>query len=400
MIVAYLVNRYPAISHSFIRREIAGVEAAGVTVRRYSIRPGETHLPDARDRAETARTTVVLDRGIAALAGAALIALFTAPRALLRAGRLAAQMAAKAGHGRWRHAAYLVEAAWLVRAWRRAGVDHVHAHFGTNPAAVARIARALGGPPYSFTVHGPDEFDAPGALDLAGKVADAAFVAGISDYGRSQLMRWSDWRDWCRIGIVRCGLDRDFLDAAAVPLPDAHRLCFVGRLSAQKGLPVLVDAIAQIAPRFPALRVTIVGDGPLRAALEARAAASGITPHVDFVGAASNDAVRGHITDARALVVPSFAEGLPVVIMEALALRRPVIATAIAGIPELVDTGCGWLVPAGSAEALAAAMAEALDADPAALVRRGDVGHARVRAHHDASRNAAELVRLIEAGRT
>jgi colanic acid/amylovoran biosynthesis glycosyltransferase len=397
MTIAYLVNRYPAVSHTFIRREIAGLEAAGATVLRYSIRRGDGPFPDPRDAAEAERTIVVL-AGTLRLLGAMALMKLTHPLRVLRATGVAWGMARKAGRQRWRYLAYLIEAAWLVRDWRRRGVTHVHAHFGTNPAAVARIARAMGGPPYSFTVHGPDEFDAPGALDLNGKIADAAFVAAISDYGRSQLMRWADWRDWPKIGIIRCGLDADFIAATPIEVPNTPQFCYIGRLSAQKGLPVLIDAVAQLVSVHPDLRITVVGDGPLRADLEARAALMGVSEVLYFVGSASNADVARHIAAARALVVPSFAEGLPVVIMEAMALGRPVIATAVAGIAELVDGGDGWVVPAGNADALAGAMRDALAASSAKLTALGSEGRKRVAAHHDAAANAKLLLARIEAG--
>jgi colanic acid/amylovoran biosynthesis glycosyltransferase len=393
--VAYLVNRYPAVSHTFIRREIAAIEAAGVPVLRYSIRAVDAALPDPADADEIDKTQIVLS-GVGKLMIGMILMKITHPIRVLRAAALAWSMARKAGRQRWRHLAYLVEAAWLVRDWKRQGVSHVHAHFGTNPAAVARLARAMGGPPYSFTVHGPDEFDAPGAIDLNGKIADAAFVVAISDYGRSQLMRWADWADWPKIAVVRCGLDADFLAAKTVPIPDSARLCYVGRLSAQKGLPVLIDAAATMSAAHPDLRVTVVGDGPLSPELQTRAKSLGIAHHFEFVGAASNADVRKHLAAARALVVPSFAEGLPVVIMEALALGRPVIATAIAGISELVDADDGWVVPAGNAEALAQAMHRVLDASVDGLETMGLAGRLRVAQRHDAAHNAAQLVALFE----
>ena len=180
MRIAYLVNCYPAPSHSFIRREIAGVEAAGLTVLRYSIRTAPPSLPDPRDAAEREVTTTVLTQGVFALVGALAAQIITHPAGFLRAIGRALAMARASWGSAWRQLAYLAEAAWLCRAWRRDGVTHVHAPFGTNPAAVARLARAWGGPRYSFTVHGPDEFDTPLSGDLQGKIADAAFVAGIS----------------------------------------------------------------------------------------------------------------------------------------------------------------------------------------------------------------------------
>jgi colanic acid/amylovoran biosynthesis glycosyltransferase len=397
--IAYLVNCYPAPSHSFVRREIAGVEAAGLTVLRYSIRPAPDALPDPRDAAEREVTTTVLAHGAFTLMGVFLIEALTHPLGFLRALGRAFGMARASWGSAWRQLAYLAEAAWLCRDWRRQRVTHVHAHFGTNATAVARLVRAWGGPPYSFTVHGPDEFDAPGAIDLGGKIADTAFIAGISSYGRSQLMRWSKPEDWAKIAVVRCGVDRAFLDDATDP-PDNATLCCVARLGPQKGLHILIEAVAEVAPERPDLRIVIVGDGPLRGALETQAAALGITTNINFVGVKGGDAVRQHLLDARAFVLPSFAEGLPVVLMEALALRRPVITTWIAGIPELVDSEVGWLVPPGDAAALADAIRGALVAPVARLAEMGKIGRERVRAAHDANANGAQLADLIRASAT
>ena len=396
MRIAYLINCYPAPSHSFVRREIAGVEAAGLTVLRYSIRPAPDALPDPRDAAELGVTTTVLSQGALPLIAAVLIEVLAHPLGFLRALGRAFTMARVDWSRGWRQLAYLCEAAWLNRDWRRQGVTHVHAHFGTNPTAVARLARAWGGPRYSFTVHGPDEFDAPGAIDLSGKIADAAFVAGISSYGRSQLMRWSRPEDWTKIAVVRCGVDQSFLDSST-DAPDNATLCCVARLGPQKGLHILIDAVAKVVPDRPDLRVVIVGDGPLRDALEAQAKTLGVSASINFVGVKSGDAVREHLLDARAFVLPSFAEGLPVVLMEALALRRPVITTWIAGIPELVDGSVGWLSPPGDADALAIAIHAALNTPVAALVEMGDEGRQRVKSMHDADANGTHLADLIRA---
>lgn len=395
MRVAYLVNRYPAVSHSFIRREIAGVEAAGVDVLRFSIRPPDASLPDAADRAELDRTTVILAQPKSALLCAA------AKTALAKPGRfLGALKAALAmGQGRpkiaLRHLIYLVEACWLARAL--AGVDRLHAHFGTNPAAVARLVHLLSGIPYSFTVHGPEEFDAPGALDLPAKIRDAAQVVAISDFGRSQLMRWTKPAQWPKLKVVRCGIDEGFASAPPAPPVSAAELCCVARLSAQKGLPLLIEAAAALRARGVAFHLTLVGDGEMRQEIEAAIAERGLGETITITGYLDAAGVRARLLASRAMVLPSFAEGLPVVIMEALALRVPVVTTAIAGVPELVDASCGWVVPAGSIEALCDAMAAALATDPADLRAMGEVGRARVLARHDARANGAAMAELFRA---
>ncbi len=392
--IAYLVNQYPAISHSFIRREIQGLEDLNYTVRRYSLRR-VANLVSGEDRAEELKTKFVLENGAAVLAWAFISSFLRAPCHSWRALLLALAMGKKSG-ARLRSVVYFAEACWLLQEFQAEGIDHVHVHFGTNSAAVARLVRQLGGPPYSFTVHGPDEFDRPVALDLEGKVADSAAAIAISNYGRAQLMRWSRVSDWHKIAVVRCGVEKAFHALAAPSPPDElPRLVTIARLSPAKGLPLLVQAVRELARRDRNFHLTIIGEGPLRAELEASVASLGLSDLIAFAGACDADAIRQHLLAARALVLPSFAEGLPVVIMEALALGRPVIATAIAGIPELVDDQCGWLIPAGSTERLVGAMRLAIDADIATIIDKGKVGRERVLARHDAVTNAAMLADIL-----
>ncbi len=399
MRVAYLVNQYPKGSHTFIRREIAALEALGVTIDRFSIRRTAETLTDLADQAEQRCTRVIFDAGwrgwLVALAKVA----WQRPAPFVHALALAGRMGRRSDRGLARYLAYLAEAAVLVGWLAPLGVDHVHAHFATNPAAVALLCHALGGPPYSFTAHGPDDFDRAPWLALNVKIARAAFVTSVSHYGRSQLYRWCDPRDWSRIHVVRAGLDDAFLGAPATPIPSAPRLVCVGRLCVEKGQCLLIDAVHRLAQGGIACEVVIVGDGPLRAVLAERVARLGLTDRVRLVGWASGVQVRAHVLAARALVLPSLAENLPSVLTEALALGRPVISTTIAGIPELVTPGVnGWLVPPGDVEALTAALREALDAPVAQLEAMGQVGADKVRGEFDARRSAEALLGLFQAG--
>jgi colanic acid/amylovoran biosynthesis glycosyltransferase len=395
--IGYLTNVYPSVSHSFIRREILALEKHGIAVARFSVRRSVEPLPDPEDQRERSRTTVLLDAGTTAMIAATVRLAVTRPWRFVRALGAMQMMRRAAGGGRLRHLAYLTEAALLVRMMEQRAVRHLHVHFGTNPAAVAALCKVLGAISYSITVHGPEEFDAPIALSLPHKIAEATFVAAISSHGLGQLMRWSDRRDWNKLAIVRCGLDRRFLDHEACP-PSATSavLVCIARLDRQKGLSLLLDAVALVAPTLD-VTVRIIGDGPMREELLTQIAKLGLAGRVRLLGWKSAAAIREELTAARALVLPSFAEGLPVVLMEALALHRPVIATWIAGVPELVDASCGWLVPPGSAHALAAAMSSALGASQASLVARGAAGHAIVRDRHDAMTNAAQLATLFSA---
>ena len=396
--IGYLTNVYPAVSHSFIKREILALEAMGLTVRRWSIRPFARDLPDPVDRVEAERTEVLLSQPGALLMAVLMIAL-RRPLCMCRA--LSASLAGRPAGLRSFvvRLAYVAEACLLVRRARAMGVSHIHAHFGTNPTTVVRLARKLGGPTYSFTAHGPDEFDQPQLHDLRGKVADAAFAVGISHYGRSQLMRWADPADWHRIHVVRCGLDDQFLAADHPVIEAAHGNVFacVARLAPQKGLPVLIEAAALLHHAGRDFRILIAGEGDLRGQLEQAIADNGLHDRVTLLGAVSADRVRDLIIEARAFVLPSFAEGLSVSIMEALALERPVITTRIAGIPELVDDGCGRVINAGDAAGLAAAMTDLLEASPGVLRDMGRVGRERVLAAHDITAIARDLSGLFHS---
>jgi glycosyltransferase involved in cell wall biosynthesis len=394
--LAYLCNLYPAVSHTFVRREIEAVERCGHEVHRFSLRPCRADLKDEADLSEASRTEAVLGQGVARLllASAALSA--TRPSRSFKALSAAWRLSGPGLRQKVRHLAYWLEAGWLVRRMERLKVDHLHAHFGTNPAAVAAIARSWGGPPFSFTVHGPDEFDAPVSLAMPAKIEAASFVAAISSYGRSQLMRWSSPDHWDKIGVVRCGIHSAFLEAAAEPMPaGSTEFVCVARLSGQKGLPLLIAACERLREDGQEFSLTIIGDGEMREQILEDIRRRQLQDVVSLLGVRTSAEIRDHLRRARALVLPSFAEGLPVVIMEALALSRPVITTAIAGIPELVDAQCGWLIPAGSENALVEAMTEALRAPAENLSSKGAVGRERVRRLHDVNRNAAALIEAI-----
>jgi glycosyltransferase involved in cell wall biosynthesis len=271
-------------------------------------------------------------------------------------------------------------------------VQHVHAHFGTNPAELAMLMRAMGGPSYSFTVHGPEEFDKPLALHLAEKMRRAAFVVAVSSFGASQLRRWVESTHWSKIRVVHCGLDDAFHAGAPASPPTGNRLVCVGRLCEQKGQLLLVMAAAALARRGRDFQLVLAGDGEMRGEIEALVAQLGLRDRVRITGWLSSQAVRQEILESRAMVLPSFAEGLPVVIMEAMALRRPVLSTYVAGIPELVRPGeNGWLVPAGDVDQLADAMDAILALPSPELAVMGARGRERVVQRHSVTTEARKL---------
>ena len=291
---------------------------------------------------------------------------------------------------------YLAEACVLLAWFAELGVEHVHTHYATNSATAVLLCQMLGGPSYSFTMHGPEEFDAPRATCLREKIHHAAFVVAISEFTRSQLYRWANYHDWSKIHVIRVGVSQMFLDRGPVPVPKAPRLVSIGRIVEQKGQSILVQAVARLLERGLDVKLVIVGDGPMRGDIEVLIDQLGLRDHVRITGFLSNQGVSDELIASRALVLPSFAEGLPGVFFEALALGRPVISTYIAAHPELIEPGVnGWLVPAGAVEPLVDAMAEALTADQADLERMGRAGAAIVAQQHDVSKQAKKLADLF-----
>ncbi len=399
MKIAYLINQYPKVSHSFIRREILALERQGFEVERIALRGWADQLVDAEDLREREKTRYLLRDGALALAKSMFSELVRAPGQFFGAAKLAVRMARRADRPLPLHLIYLAEACRMVGWMRASGVRHLHAHFGTNPAEVAMLARALGGPAYSFTVHGPEEFDKPEFLHIKEKIARSAFVVAISSFGRSQLFRWIPYTDWPKVEIVHCGLEPAFHAGAAVPPPAAPRLVCVGRLCEQKGQLLLVRAVAQLVARGVAVELVLAGDGEMRGEIETLIARHQLQDVVRITGWISSDQVRAEILASRALALPSFAEGLPVVVMESMVLRRPVLTTYVAGIPELVHDGeNGWLIPAGDVNAVAAGLERVLATPLDQIAAMGERAHQRAVERHSIDTEAAKLAVLIKRG--
>jgi glycosyltransferase involved in cell wall biosynthesis len=246
---------------------------------------------------------------------------------------------------------------------------------------VAAIAAAMGGFTFSFTMHGPAEFFEPKYWFVGEKIRRALFVNCISWFCRSQAMVFAPPSCWPRMHVIHCGVESaefstppnagsEVLRRLGSDAPDpglrstsdpACRLLFVGRLAAVKGLPILIDAMRSIALRVPNVELVVAGDGPDRGSLERLAA--GLP--VRFLGYQSQAQVRELLQETGAFVLPSFAEGVPVVLMEAMAAGVPVVATRIAGIPELVEHGVtGLLVPPGDAASLIDSVVKILGDEP------------------------------------
>lgn len=396
--LAYLVSHYPKVSHSFIRREILALEKQGWQLFRISIRGWDSELVDPEDISERARTVFVLKGGALPLITATARQLLRSPRRFFSAAILAARMMRRSDRPFVWHLIYLAEACWIVPELQKRGLTHVHAHFGTNPAEVAMLISELANVSYSLTIHGPEEFDKAQCVHLAEKVKRAAFVVAVCSFGRSQILRLIDQSDWNKVKVVHCGIGRIFADLEAIVPSSTNRLVCVGRLCEQKGQIFLVNAITVLVKEKRKFQLAFVGDGEHRGAIERLISENNLADFVTVTGWASSSRVREEILAARALILPSFAEGLPIVLIEAMALGRPVLSTYVAGIPELVVNGkTGWLFSAGSERDLLGAIRACLDAPNETLKGMGECARARALERHNSDVQAERLTALFES---
>jgi glycosyltransferase involved in cell wall biosynthesis len=396
MKIAYLTNQYPHVRHTFIRREIIALESHGVEVVRFSIRDSGGDLVDPADQSEYGKTHALLAEGKLRLLLCWFATFFTSPIRWFRALAWTIRFGRRSERGMIRHVIYFAEACLLRKRLQQAGVTHLHVHFATNPAVVALLCKVLGGPGYSITIHGPEEWDRPEALSLKEKYENADFVVAVSDFGRCQVYRWTALAYWPRVHVVRCGVDEAYLTRTPEPVPSTTKLVLVAGLVEQKGHLLLNQALAQVAKAGHAFEMFFIGDGPLLPVIEEEIRKFGLKGKIHFTGWQNNAQVQEHLQTARALIMPSFAENLPVAMMEALAMGRPVLGTYIAGVPELVENGVtGWLVPAGNIAAIADAVIRILTTPVEELSTMGRAGAERVRQMHDARKEAAKLLELF-----
>jgi glycosyltransferase involved in cell wall biosynthesis len=396
MRIAYLINQYPMTSLTFIRREIAALEGAGVEVRRFALRPWSEKMVSEEDQREAAKTRYVQRESKVRIVLGVLMMLVGSPGRFFAGLKLAMKCSLHSDRSVLRHVAYFVQACVLVRWLDEAEVEHMHVHFATSSGDIAMLCREMGGPRYSMTVHGPEEIDRATGLNYPQKIERAEFVSAISEFTRSQLCRRVRIGLWDRIHVVHCGLDGGYLARETEAVGDSRTLVCIGRLCEQKAQQLLVRAVNELKRRGVACRLVLVGDGEMRAEIEQIIREHGLEEWVTLLGWADTSVVQRWLRESRVMVLPSFAEGLPVVIMEALAMGRPVISTYIAGIPELVDHHCGWLVPAGALGELADAMEAALATPVERLREMGQEGRRRVLERHDIGRESAKLLALMQ----
>jgi colanic acid/amylovoran biosynthesis glycosyltransferase len=393
--IAYICNRYPAVSNTFILQEVAVLRDLGIPVETISVRPPRPGDLMARaDREEHARTKYLLPPRAAELLSAQLTALLSRPRRYLKTLVLACRLSPNGARARLWHLLYFAEAVMVWRHCRRLDVRHLHAHFAYVASDDALLAAHLGGWSWSFSMHGPPEFYDVRGTRLAAKVQRADAVICISDFCRSQLMGLVDEVHWAKLHVVRCGISTTRYARHAArngSRGKAINVLTVARLVPVKGHAVLLDALGALAARGVDVELTWIGDGPERAALERRAAQLRVAHLVRMQGAVGQDDIRAEYERADIFCLPSFAEGLPVVLLEAMAMELPVVASQVMGIPELVEHGVSGLLVAPARPDLLADALELLIEAPDERASMGATGRAKVLADHDAARSGNAL---------
>ena len=399
MRIAYICSRYPSISHVFILREVLALRRRGAEIQTFTVRhAGRDQILSEADREEDARTITIVPPEPAELVLAHATALLTRPRRYLATLRRAIELRGPGARALLWQVFYFGEAVLVWRQLRRRGIRHIHAHHANVGSDVALLASHLGGAgwSWSFTMHGSTEFFDVREHRLPQKVELARFVVCVSSHGRSQLMTHVATEHWDKLRVVHCGVDVSLFDLAE--RRDGERaleILTVGRVVPVKGQSLLVESVAALRERGVEATLTIVGDGPELPALRALAAGLGVADRVRFEGAVGQDEIRGYYERADVFALPSFAEGLPVVLIEAMATGHPVVASRMTGVPELVEEGVsGLLVVPGDGADLTRAL-ERLLREPAARRREmGRAGRAKVEAEFDLERTADHLLDL------
>lgn len=342
--IAYLTSQYPGPSHTFILREVLAVRARGVAVDTFSVRvPSEDELADPAMAAEARTTFNILSQSLSTVAVAHLKLLTASPARYARGFAKALRHRPPGLRGLTLAVAHFAEAGVLAVELRRREVTHLHNHFANSAATVGFLAAGMIDLPWSFMIHGISESDYPAGITLPAKIRAARFVACASWFGRAQAMRVVEPEYWPKVQVVRCGLPVDQV-ARSAPDRSGRKVICVGRLSPEKGQSGLLDTFVSVRNRIADAQLILVGNGPDEQILRDQTDRRDLGDAVQFMGRLSETDTLDAIAASDVLVVSSFMEGLPIVLMEAMALGTAVIAPRLAGIPELVEDGCNGLL--------------------------------------------------------
>jgi glycosyltransferase involved in cell wall biosynthesis len=381
---------------TFVLREVLHLREMGIRIDAATINPPDRTLDrmTPEEAAETARTYCVKSHGVAGAAAAHLRTILGRPIGYCRGVRLAFGLGGLDLMRLFLNFMYFTEALMVGQWMRRSRQNHLHCHLAQQAATVGLYVRRIFGFGYSITVHGPDEFyDARGQC-LAEKIVAADFLVCISSFARSQLMLLSPRIHWNKFIVSRLGVDpRLFSPTEQEPANECLEILCVGRLTPAKGQHLLIGAVDHLAQQGRRVRLRLVGGGSDESSLREHVAQIQFPESVIFEGALNQDRIRTLYGAADIFCLPSFAEGVPVVLMEAMAMGIPCVSTNIAGIPELIRSGIdGLLVPPSDLDALVEALTRLMD-DPALRRRLAASGRARVLALYDLERNVEQLAR-------
>ncbi|MBR8832365.1 MAG: glycosyltransferase [Chlorogloea purpurea SAG 13.99] len=396
MRIAYLTGEYPRATDTFIQREVAALRDRGVEVHTFSIRrTGDEHIVGPEQQAERERTFYILPPNPLLLLLVHLQLLFSSPQRYFSALKLAWSTRQHGLKGTLYQFFYFAEAGLLVHQVQKRGIEHLHNHIATSSCTVAMLAAQLGGFTYSFTLHGPHVFFEPYRWRLDEKIRRALFVSCISHFCRSQAMLFSTPENWPRLHIVHCGVEPKVFNMVTHE-QNSKRLLYVGRLAPEKGVPILLESMVTLKDQHPEAVLTLVGDGSYRSQLETLSIELGIGDNVKFVGYKSGSEVREYLQQTDVFVLPSFAEGVPVVLMEAMAAGVPVVATGIAGVGELVeDRISGYLVRPGDTVSLTDGIVSLLN-DAPLRSRMGAAGREKVETQFNIESEVDRLYSILK----
>lgn len=397
MRIAYLTGEYPRATDTFIQREVAVLRENGVDLHSFSVRrTGDEHIVGPEQKAERDRTFYILPVNPIALLVAHLTLIFSSPGNYLRALSLAWSTRQHGLLGTLYQLFYFAEAGILAKQIKVKQIQHLHNHFADSSCTVSMLAAELGGFSFSFTMHGPYIFFEPHRWRIDEKIKRALFTCCISHYCRSQGMIFAPFDKWDQLHIIHCGVDPALFNLVSHDEP-GKQLLYAGRLATVKGLPILFESLAALKPSHPDILLTVVGDGPDRSKLEHMTTQLGLDENVKFVGYQSQADVRKHMQQTHVFVLPSFAEGVPVSLMEAMAAGIPVVTTQIAGVSELVEEGIsGYLVPPGDVISLTDRI-KTLLIDNQLRARLGAAGRAKVEKDFNIHHEVGRLHRVITA---
>ena len=340
MRIAYFTSAYPRATDTFIQREVLHLRQQGHEVLTFALRvPGLDHNVSELVKSERDKTHYLLPVNILVLVFLNLKWLISQPKKYFNVLKLAFETSRAGCKGLLFQFFYFQEALLLAKKLLEHQISHLHNHFGDSSGTVTMLASQLASIPYSITIHGPHIFFEPLDWALREKVKHAAFIVCISHYCKSQLMLFSDQADWHKLKIVHCGVDiSEYLFTPKVNAGENQltKLLYVGRLAGEKGVPVLLQSLVELKKQGLQFHLTLYGDGADRKLLEQLVSSHGLNTYVTFAGFADQQTIRNALINSDLFVLPSFAEGVPVSLMESMAVGVPVISTYVGGIVELI----------------------------------------------------------------